>query len=126
VLRNQLEGEQVGDLDDEATKAKKFDEKEKRLIALQRELEIMKEKLARASRVKAELVQGISILSQKLGIPASKTEGKNLPETLVLCDSKIKELLTEKKQMISSNRSKPQGGRSVGERDQRYVRVNLD
>ena len=45
VLRNQLEGEEIGDLDDEATKAKKFDEKEKRMIALQKETETMKEKL---------------------------------------------------------------------------------
>ena len=86
----------------------------------------MKEKLARASRVKAELFQGISILSQKLRIPADITAGKNLPETLVLCDSKIKELLAEKKKMKSSHRSEPIGGRSVGEHDQGYPRVNVD
>lgn len=55
MLKQQLDGE--GELmeDDEATRAKKFDEKEKRMLEMQRETEQMKEKLERESRVKAEL-----------------------------------------------------------------------
>lgn len=49
----------------------------------------MKEKLEMKNRFKAELAQGISILCQKLGTSG----GKDMPESLTLCDSKIKELL---------------------------------
>ena len=57
MLRKQLDGEDVVQdlLEDEATQAKKFDEKEKRMLAMQEEIEKMKDKLEKASRVKAEL-----------------------------------------------------------------------
>eukprot|EP00353_Schmidingerella_taraikaensis_P003161 CAMPEP_0185572030 /NCGR_PEP_ID=MMETSP0434-20130131/4018_1 /TAXON_ID=626734 ORGANISM="Favella taraikaensis, Strain Fe Narragansett Bay" /NCGR_SAMPLE_ID=MMETSP0434 /ASSEMBLY_ACC=CAM_ASM_000379 /LENGTH=47 /DNA_ID= /DNA_START= /DNA_END= /DNA_ORIENTATION= len=42
-------------LEDEATQAKKFDEKEKKLIALEQETEELKEKHEKQSRAKAEL-----------------------------------------------------------------------
>ena len=76
MLRKQLDGEDVVQdlLEDEATQAKKFDEKEKRMLAMQEEIEKMTDKLEKASRVKAELAQGISILSQKMGC-ASDDQG---------------------------------------------------
>lgn len=40
-LQEQLDNEQDGDLDDEATKAKKFDQKEKQMIELEKETERM-------------------------------------------------------------------------------------
>ena len=66
-------------MDDEATQQKKFDEKEKRMIEMRKETEEMKEKLEKEQRAKAELAQGISILSQKLGIAVSGSDSKNLP-----------------------------------------------
>ena len=66
-------------MDDEATQQKKFDEKEKRMIEMRKETEEMKEKLEKEQRAKAELAQGISILSQKLGIAQSGSDSKNLP-----------------------------------------------
>ena len=66
-------------MDDEATQQKKFDEKEKRMIEMRKETEEMKEKLEKEQRAKAELAQGISILSQKLGITQSDSDSKNLP-----------------------------------------------
>ena len=41
------------------------------MIALQKETDEMKEKIDAANRFKAEMGQGISILSQKLGVAAS-------------------------------------------------------
>ena len=67
-LRKQLDGEvtdgAVEDLlEDDKVLEKRFDEKEKRLIAIQREIEVLKETLEKSQRFKAELVQGISVLS---------------------------------------------------------------
>ena len=50
-------------LEDDKVLEKRFDEKEKRLIAIQREIEVLKETLEKSQRFKAELVQGISVLS---------------------------------------------------------------
>ena len=84
MLSRQLDGEALGadqEVEDEATQAKKFDDKEKRMIALQKETEEMKDKVDTATRRKAELAQGISILSQKLGIASmGNTDGKDLPK----------------------------------------------
>ena len=79
LLKQQLEGEGQLMMDDEATQQKKFDEKEKRMIEMRKETEEMKEKLEKEQRAKAELAQGISILSQKLGIAQSGSDSKNLP-----------------------------------------------
>ena len=79
LLKQQLEGEGQLMMDDEATQQKKFDEKEKRMIEMRKETEEMKEKLEKEQRAKAELAQGISILSQKLGITQSDSDSKNLP-----------------------------------------------
>lgn len=74
-------GSDVGALlEDEATQVKKFDEKEKRLIELEKETDEMKERLAKQSRAKAELGQGIQVLSQKLGISADDV--RIMPESL--------------------------------------------
>ena len=59
-MRNRLEavgtGSDVGALlEDEATQVKKFDEKEKQLIDLEKSTEEMKERLGKQSRAKAEL-----------------------------------------------------------------------
>ena len=66
-MRNQLDstaGEAVEDLlEDDKTQEKRFDEKEKRLIAVQRESEVLKEKMEGAQRFKAELAWGVSVLS---------------------------------------------------------------
>ena len=50
-------------MEDEATQAKRFDNKEKQFIALEHEAEELKEKLAKQSRAKAVLGQGIEVLS---------------------------------------------------------------
>ena len=78
-------------MEDEATQAKRFDNKEKQFIALEHEAEDLKEKLAKQSRAKAVLGQGIEVLSQKLGIERSGS--LRMPETLNLCDKRVKELL---------------------------------
>ena len=54
------------------------------MIALQKETDEMKEKVDVGNRFKAEMAQGISILSQKLGVAASGRTGEqssmSLPE----------------------------------------------
>ena len=84
ALARQLDGESIDQFEDEASQAKKFDEKEKRMIALQKETDEMKDRVDVGNRFKAEMAQGISILSQKLGVAASGRPGEqssmSLPE----------------------------------------------
>ena len=106
ALARQLDGESIDQFEDEASQAKKFDEKEKRMIALQKETDEMKEKVDVGNRFKAEMAQGISILSQKLGVAASGRTGEqssmSLPEQISMCDEKVKELLVQKRALGGS------------------------
>ena len=63
------------------------------MIALQKETDEMKEKVDVGNRFKAEMAQGISILSQKLGVAASGRTGEqssmslpSTPKQLLLTD----------------------------------------
>lgn len=106
ALARQLDGESIDQFEDEASQAKKFDEKEKRMIALQKETDEMKDRVDVGNRFKAEMAQGISILSQKLGVAASGRPGEqssmSLPEQIRMCDEKVKELLVQKRALGGS------------------------
>ena len=75
------------------------------MIALRKETDEMKEKMDQANRFKAEMAQGISVLSQKLGVfPAgnpSRAQQASLPDQIKLCDEKVKEFLVQKRALGS-------------------------
>ena len=110
-------------LEDDKVLEKRFDEKEKRLIAIQREIEVLKETLEKSQRFKAELVQGISVLSQKLGVEAPTADG--LSQTLQLCDQKVKELLNQKARLGTAIRGRVGGVNPSISDQESNIRVKL-
>lgn len=84
----------IKDLNDRNSKQEEFDLQERKLTALQNQIETLKEDRIGEQRLNAQLEYGISNLAERLGL--EKVPDESMGEKLKKCNAKIKQLQKEK------------------------------
>ena len=100
----------VQDLNERNSKQEEFDLQERKLTALQEQLEVLKEDKVKEERLNAQLGYGISALADRLGIEHQPSESIYIK--MKKCNAKIKQLQKEQQALQKKGSLSKAGGAS--------------